>query len=800
MSTINDYFSAIQNTAKTKTYSVRTVQDVKNALSDFGAKPTKDYQPGTKQLFVMSDAASKNETDESSSNIKYLTPVHVELTPQRASAGAMALTLTAGKCLDIAGLTQGATAAFSMAAPLVIQAIAGVAGIEIGYQLADNINEWCKRHSTPESIWGESYLSEDNILVHAIKTVDGVKSFCTGDVIENVSKMLHSYGLFDDYPTITPLEPNIGTTTTYNFTGRFPTIPDGTYTKLAQRLIDNYNLDINNKYIVCYISASKKLTINLFNQNQIDLNARNIKINTKNIIQKGEEVLRISSGNYTILLNQFSITLGGIMTHSIIDQRIPVYSDYVGIPTELGFAFDNFGAAFKEILDNNVLGVNTNIRTDILKDPNAIDTQDKSRYSTDFPFWYDQGIKVSNPTIDDTLSDALDDVDVNGLTEAFPIPIKKKATDTGTKTQAEEQADTITPDDVIDDAIDDWSEVTTDSDVVVNPDPTDVSPPTITPIIPDIPPSQSVHDLKMLEVWNPSSQQLRDFASWLWDNNLDIEQLKKVVVEPMSAIVGLHSIYLPPVITDSGPLSLGGIYVGSGSSRIIFDKVGNQYNHLICGPKFIKPRYNNVHDYISTSCQIYLPFVGFVPLDTSEIMNKWMKIHYNVDYLTGTCLAMIQLADSKNGTYYTAYSYAGNCAVQIPITGANYTGILANIVGLAGGIGAAVMTGGTSGVLTGAVMGANAAMNSHVNITHSGSLGANAGAMGPKKPYLLIKRYVPYEAKNRGHYEGLPQQLTATLGSQKGFTRIKNINLEGLACTEEEKSIIISKLQGGIII
>ena len=51
-------------------------------------------------------------------------------------------------------------------------------------------------------------------------------------------------------------------------------------------------------------------------------------------------------------------------------------------------------------------------------------------------------------------------------------------------------------------------------------------------------------------------------------------------------------------------------------------------------------KYNSYLDYAPyTKAEIFLPFIGFCPLNINDIMGKSVDITYNIDLLSGVCTA-----------------------------------------------------------------------------------------------------------------------------------------------------------------
>lgn len=320
----------------------------------------------------------------------------------------------------------------------------------------------------------------------------------------------------------------------------------------------------------------------------------------------------------------------------------------------------------------------------------------------------------------------------------------------------------------------------------INPNPPDIGGGD-TPVV--IVPTGSANAL--YSIYNPSQSQLNSFGAWLWSSDF-VDQLLKMFSDPMQAIIGLHKIFASPSISGAGPIKVG--YLDSGVSSNI---VGNQYTTIDCGSVNLYEYYGNVFDYDPfTKINLYLPFIGIVPLNVGEIMRSAIHIIYHIDVLTGACLAEVKInRDSAGGTLF---QYSGNAAVQYPISSGSYMSIISGIMSIAGGIAGTVATGGAAMPV---LLGAGASVGRmHTDISHSGGFSGNAGAMGIKKPYLIIDRPQTALAKNFPNYIGYPSNSTITLSGCKGFTKVKEVHLENIPATNNELTDIESKLKGGVII
>lgn len=342
------------------------------------------------------------------------------------------------------------------------------------------------------------------------------------------------------------------------------------------------------------------------------------------------------------------------------------------------------------------------------------------------------------------------------------------------------------PDD--EESIDNPAEGTETPEDPVDPDPG--IPPSPIIVVPPLP--DTAHSNKLFTVYNPSSSQLDALGGYLWDNEL-IDILRKIWQNPLDGIISLSQVYATPVTGSSHNIMLGYL-----DSKVSAPVVTQQFVTIDCGTVSIAELNENCLDYVPyTQMQIYLPFVGVVEIDGNEFMSGTISVKYKVDVYTGTCLAEIKCTrtrDLANGAIL--YTFPGNCSQQLPLTSGDASGLFAT---LASGVGmlAGVASGGATAASFGS--GLSALMSREMlHVGHSGSLSANAGIMGQKKPYLIISRERPYNANNYNKFYGYPANKTIAPGNHNGFVRLKAGRLRSKA-TEEEKKEIMELMMKGVI-
>lgn len=290
-------------------------------------------------------------------------------------------------------------------------------------------------------------------------------------------------------------------------------------------------------------------------------------------------------------------------------------------------------------------------------------------------------------------------------------------------------------------------------------------------------------------VYNPTQEQVNAFGAWLWDSNL-VEQIKKLFSDPMQAIIGIHKVFATPETGAEQNIKCG--YIDSGVPSKI---VTNQYTTVNCGTVNLREYFGNVFDYSPyTEISLYLPFIGIVKLDVADVMRSSITVKYHVDVITGACLADVIV--SRDGYGGVLYQYSGSAIVTYPVSSGSYASALTGILSIAGGVATTIASGGA---LAPAAIGAAVGMSRlHTDVQKSGSFTGAAGAMGAKKPYLIISRPQTAMPSSYKHLEGQPASHYTRLGNTSGYVKVKSVMVNGISATDTELDMIQSLLMQGV--
>lgn len=294
-------------------------------------------------------------------------------------------------------------------------------------------------------------------------------------------------------------------------------------------------------------------------------------------------------------------------------------------------------------------------------------------------------------------------------------------------------------------------------------------------------------------IYNPTKAQINALGAYLWSSNV-IDIIEKFFSNsPLEAIISLHMIYCTPTTGTSQNIILG--YLDSGVSA---KTVTEQYESIDCGTVFIGEHFGDARDYVNTTVEAYLPFIGIRTLNTADIIGSSVNIKYTIDVLTGTVLCQIFI--TKSGLTQCLYQYEGNCAVQIPLTSADRSRLVSGMVSSLASAVALGAAGGPVGAVAGAVGGAINGLSHGTTIERSGGLSGNSGAMAIKTPYILITRKKANQMGNYYDKMGAAACYTAKLSTLRGLTVVRSVVLDGIDCSDTERDMIEAALKSGIII
>ena len=308
-----------------------------------------------------------------------------------------------------------------------------------------------------------------------------------------------------------------------------------------------------------------------------------------------------------------------------------------------------------------------------------------------------------------------------------------------------------------------------------------------------------------VQLYNPTTSDLQALGGYLWSNDF-LDNIAKIFQDPMDLIITLNVVPCAPPIFNTSR-----VYIGSLDTHIDMQRISSEYIAVNCGRVTIPEYYGSALDYAPhTKISLLLPFVGVVPLNADECSNSTLEVQYNISVFTGNAMCFVKVTKfdaqgtNTNGSVgamsNVLYSYPCQISNTIEISSKNYSQFYSSVIGgisktalgaAAGGVGKALGEGAQSAINT---------MSTKPTIERSGGASGTAGILGERIPKVIIERPIQSYPSNFNKYEGLPSNITATIGSLRGFTKFEKIEMKGLKCSQNDIDEIEALLTEGIYI
>jgi hypothetical protein len=245
---------------------------------------------------------------------------------------------------------------------------------------------------------------------------------------------------------------------------------------------------------------------------------------------------------------------------------------------------------------------------------------------------------------------------------------------------------------------------------------------------PELPP-EALLESGIIQMYSPSSTEMKNFMNYIYSAaDSFITNIKKIWVNPMDSIISFSIVPFDVSTekTDSQLVKFCGI-----STDVNMTKV-KQFKQFDFGDLHIPRETNSALDYANfTKVQVNLPFIGIQDLETDDVMDADLNLVYNVDLLSGDCIASIlcRKKDNKYNNKYEAplYQFKGNVILNAPVTGNNFASFYGGVANLITKTAAAV--GGGGGALGIAGAASQFVLSEKANTQRSGSMTGNSGQL-----------------------------------------------------------------------
>ena len=250
-------------------------------------------------------------------------------------------------------------------------------------------------------------------------------------------------------------------------------------------------------------------------------------------------------------------------------------------------------------------------------------------------------------------------------------------------------------------------------------------------------------DYGIITIYKPSAENLDAISRLRFTIGVDTEGLPQVgdIAQYISV---LKKFYIDIPTTKSEPVKLQNYVL----TDVVAPLIENDRMTIDCGSINVQGMYNNAID-LKAETNIYLPFCnGLNSISTDKIMNKTVRLVYDVSLLNGQCVA--KLYDTANNVLAT---FNGDVSIDIPFMSDWQTAI-------------------------------------------NGKIGNNVQFLYGLTPFIQIKEQSAIESV----YGFKTYKPTILKNEINGYCEVENIELDGINATLQEKEEITRLLSNGIIL
>lgn len=312
----------------------------------------------------------------------------------------------------------------------------------------------------------------------------------------------------------------------------------------------------------------------------------------------------------------------------------------------------------------------------------------------------------------------------------------------------------------------------------------------------------------LMKVFTPTVAELNAFSRYLWNDNFDINQFKKIVNNPFDLILGFQYLPLKVVIGGTTPVNVGNILSVDTGLTMSYPTQEN-YKHSF-GTLNLSHQEKKFLDY-TPYCKmfIHLPYIGTQAIDADLIRRcSPVELIYKYNIVTGTIVAYLKgTIEGKSGILY---EWVGNCNNTLPVANNDYSNAIGGMFSMiSNAVGGAVFggaIGGGVGASVGAISGAVSSLNvadTKPTITTQGSIGGMGACLNSSNDAFIITEQqrlsVATSPKGQKHLLGYPRNVSGQIKNSYGYNNIKAIRMSSDIATQEERQEITNILMEGYI-
>ena len=310
---------------------------------------------------------------------------------------------------------------------------------------------------------------------------------------------------------------------------------------------------------------------------------------------------------------------------------------------------------------------------------------------------------------------------------------------------------------------------------------------------------------------------MTNLQSWIFGETF-LNDIRRLWTDPAEYLINISFYPFNGSVHDPANVVTSNISIGNLTSEISANAMLDGYSAKFNGGNFkLAEYYGSYLDYAPyTSAAIYIPYIGYKPLDIDSIMGKKLNVKYYIDFIDGIATAVI----FANGSPINTFS--GQLGIDLAVTGRDKaaklrqtidavatmtTGVNKSATGIAQAIGSAYagdvggavgpMSGVTS-TMAGATMAGLQTVFQQPTSTMYGTAGGENWLSMPQKCHLKITRTVAASPAAYISEMGYPASYTGKVSAFTDYLKCSAVFGEFLNIPADDADEIQSLLQSGV--
>lgn len=301
----------------------------------------------------------------------------------------------------------------------------------------------------------------------------------------------------------------------------------------------------------------------------------------------------------------------------------------------------------------------------------------------------------------------------------------------------------------------------------------------------------------LIKMYTPTTSEVNAFQSFLFGNTITEQianQMKRLTSNPYDYLIFLALCNFNPSTSQDHE-----VIAFCGQSSGVASRIVNQQMIRI-GPYELNVEqsgfdFTDFNPY--TRLRMFIPYIGYQDISPDDVMGAHLELWYNIDLMTGSCVATLHVKRSKRDWMYVdnavdnpLYTWTGNVYMMCPLSSNDFRGFFSSMVQFANGVGSFA----TGNMIGGLGSMATAVMSQKSTVTKNVPSSSSMGMLNDQIPYLIYERPCPQQPRIEDYraWHGIPLNKLMYVKDLNGYVECDPKTFWGTSITYEYDGTEIS--------